>query len=106
MSATWEEASRCPRDGQFQGKVTSRKPVQGGGQLITLICPEDNCKYHEMGWIVQTRSDGSIPDVTPPDQREKFFPRTSMSSARKQMVHDALARQVELEQRPGHEVHG
>ena len=104
MSTTWEEASRCPRDGQYQGKVVNRKTIHGGGQLLTLQCPEDNCSFHEDGWIVQTRPDGTIPDKMDPRDRDKRFYKTSMSSARKQMVTDALARQVELEQRPGSEV--
>jgi hypothetical protein len=103
MVATWDEASRCPRDG-FTGKVMSRKGLGGGGQLVSLVCPGDNCEYHEQGWVVQVRPDNTIPDVTPVEQREKHYAPTSMSNQRRRMVLDALEEQAASEMRPGTEV--
>jgi len=103
MSTTWDQASKCPRDGAFTGKVTSRKAVKGG-QLVTLECPEDNCPYHLDGWIVQVRPDGTIPDAVVPSERERQFAPTSMSASRRRLVMDALDRQVELEMQKHGEV--
>jgi hypothetical protein len=105
MSSTWEEASKCPRDGAYTGKVINRRRIPEG-QLVTLECPEDNCPYHTDGWIVQLRPDGSIPDPTPAEQREKRFAPTSSSSTRKRLVLDALEEQIALEQKAGGEVRG
>jgi len=104
VSTSWDEASRCPRDGQYQGKVVKRAPQREGGQLITLECPETNCEYHTSGWIVQTRADGSIPDKIDPRTRERRFAPTPMAHARRRAVLDALEEQVASEQRAGSEV--
>jgi hypothetical protein len=106
VSATWEDASKCPRDGQFTGKVVSRKSLGRDGQLVTLECPEDNCPYHANGWIVQLRADGSIPDPVAAESRERRFLPTPSSSTRKRIVMDALEEQVALEQSKGGEVRG
>jgi hypothetical protein len=105
MATTWTEASLCPRDQAYTGKVVSRKPIKGGGgQLVTLECPETNCGYHSMGWIVQILPDGSIPDAVAPGSRDKQWIKSSMSATRAQQVRDMLAEQAELEQKPGAEV--
>jgi hypothetical protein len=104
MATTWDEASKCPRDGQFTGKVIQRRNLREGGQLITLECPEDNCEYSTTGWVVQTRPDGSIPDPIDPNTRDKNYAPTSMSHQRRRMVLDALEEQAAAEQRPGTEV--
>lgn len=103
MSASWDEASKCPRDGAYTGKVIQRKPVRGGGQLVTLVCPEDNCAYHDMGWIVQVRPDGTIPDAVAPSQREKQFISSPVAAQRKKAILNALEEQVAAEQRTGSE---
>jgi hypothetical protein len=105
MSSTWDEASKCPRDGGYTGIVVSRKPVRGGGQLVTLECPETNCEFNATGWIVQIRPDNTIPDKLDLSTRETQYKNT-MTETQKQTVRDALARQVELEQKPGYEVRG
>jgi hypothetical protein len=74
---TWDEASRCPRDGQYTGKVVSRKPMGLAGQLVTLECPEDNCPYHDIGWTVQVRRDGTIPEPTMDRPKEFVTGNTS-----------------------------
>jgi hypothetical protein len=103
MTTPWDEASRCPRDGAFTGKVTQRKPFEGG-QLVTLVCPEDNCEYHEMGWVVQLRPDGTIPDKLDVHNREKSFVLSPTAAQTKRRVLEALEEQAAAEQRPGTEV--
>jgi len=103
MSTTWEEASLCPRDGAFTGKVISQRNVKGEGTIYTLVCPESNCSFHDMGWIVQKRPDGTIPDPQTDRSRPRQFKNT-MTEAAKQQVRDALAQQVAAEQKPGYEI--
>jgi hypothetical protein len=106
VSTSWDEASACPNDG-LTGKVVFRKPiphVEGGGQMITLTCPNERCEYSTAGWIVQTRSDGSIPDKVDPTTRDKNFSKSRMSQTQEQQVRDLLALQAEAETRPGYEI--
>jgi hypothetical protein len=105
MSTTWEEASKCPRDGAYTGRVVNRKRVPEG-QLVTLVCPEDNCMYHEMGWVVTIRPDNTIPDKIDPRTRERQFPTMFMSNTRRDEVLAALERQNRTETTPGGEVRG
>jgi hypothetical protein len=108
MSTSWDEASACPADG-LTGKVTSRKQIprlEGGGQMITLSCPNERCEYNGLGWIVQTRADGSIPDKVDPTTRDKNFSKSRISWEEKQRMRDLVAMQVEAEQRPGYEIRG
>lgn len=102
MTTSWEEASQCPRD-QFTGKVTGRRPLPGGGQLVTLVCPGDNCEYADTGWLVQIRPDNTIPDKREADRTPKQFVNT-MTETAKQQIRDALAQQVESELKPGTEI--
>lgn len=99
MSTTWEEASSCPRDGAFTGQVVKRKATQEG-QLVTLICPEDNCSYHVDGWVVLIRHDGSIPDKIDPRTREKQFAPLNLRPERQEQVLADLERQIAQETRP------
>jgi hypothetical protein len=103
VSTAWEVANKCPRDGAFTGKVVNRKGAPGGGQLVTLECPETNCEYHDTGWVVQIRPDNTIPDKLDLSQREKQFKNT-LSQTAMQQVRDALAQQVANEMKPGYEV--
>ena len=99
MSTTWDEASKCPRDGAYTGIVKTRKTIPGQGQLVELQCPEDHCPFHETGWIVQVRPDGTIPDKA--EVREKQFPKTSSSETRRRAALDLLEEQVQRELRQG-----
>jgi len=108
VSISWDEASQCPRDG-LTGKVESRRRIpkgaaEVGGQLVTLTCPGTNCEYNGIGWTVQLRPDGTIPEPVERGQRERSFPVLPGSATRAQAVRDALAEQVELEQRGGGEI--
>lgn len=105
MTTSWDEASKCPRDGAYTGQVVMRKALKGGqGQLLTLICPETNCPYNKDGWIVQLMPDGTIPNPTPPEQRERIIPKMHFSRERQSRVLDELAAQAEQETRAGAEV--
>jgi hypothetical protein len=104
MTTSWADASLCPRDQAFTGKVTNRKRLPEGGQLVTLVCPENRCEYHEIGWAVQVRPDGTIPDKIDVNTREKNFVRSPMAATRAQAVRDALAEQALNEQQAGFEV--
>jgi hypothetical protein len=107
MSTTWEEASACPADGTT-GKIVGEVQVKRTGpfdppqgKLVTLECQQTRCSYHVMGWTVQVRPDGTVPDKVV--NREKQFPKAQLTEARKQMLRD-LAAQVAEEQKPGVEV--
>jgi hypothetical protein len=91
------------------GKETSRRPIKKGmaeigGTLVSLTCPREGCDYYEIGWTVQIRPDGTIPDKLEVGQREKQFASLPGGAARAQKVRDILAEQVELEQRGDGEV--
>jgi hypothetical protein len=81
-TATWEQASRCPGCGE-QGSEILSSPTRGGGQIKTLVCMNERCKYWEPAymvgqkgkgfrWIVQVDVDGTIPvrDAKGPKQFE------------------------------------
>jgi hypothetical protein len=104
MTTSWDEASRCPRGDGFTGKVESRKALPSGGQMVTLVCPGDNCEYHEMGWVVQIRPDNTIPDKLDVNTRERSFAPTAVSHQRRAQVMRALEEQAASEMKPGTEV--
>jgi hypothetical protein len=105
MPTTWDEANRCPED-QYTGIVQSRKSYKGGGQIVTLTCPQTRCQYYEDPWIVQVRPDNTVPDRIDPNERRKANPRPKINQAAAQQARDILAQQVLAEQRPGYEVQG
>jgi len=75
-----------------------------GGQLVTLTCPNERCEFHEVGWTVQVRPDGTIPDAVAPGEREKNFVSQPGARARGQRIRELLAEQVELELRGDGEI--
>jgi hypothetical protein len=102
MTATWDEASRCPRH-QLTGKEESRRPMKGGvqgGELITLTCPQDECEYKDVGWIVQVRPDGTIPDAATTHDKS-FDPLPGWRQERGRDTIQNLREEIELSQRPG-----
>jgi hypothetical protein len=103
VSSSWTEASKCPADGA-QGVKSGESRGNDGSRLITVICPENRCHYHEMGWIVQIRRDGSIPDPIDPKTREKNYPAVQADIQRSRRIRDNLERQLGVETKPGGEI--
>lgn len=110
MSATWEEASRCPIH-DLKGK--EGKPVNlprgtgaaPGSSLITLTCPQESCEYHDLGWTVQIRPDGTIPDPTL-DRDKSFHGMPGWQRERARDRVEDLREEMKRQQRPGAEVSG
>lgn len=68
--ATLEEASRCPRCEQ-PGDNTTEQKIDGGakGSVIrTYFCRNERCRWHNTSWIVQVKSDGTVPMRGPGDK--------------------------------------
>jgi len=106
MSSSWAEASKCPRDGS-QGAIASERAGTGqlrGSKLITLICPETRCGFHEDGWVVQIRPDNTIPDPQAPRTREKQFYFGANERIKARRIREQLDAQVERETQAGTEV--
>jgi len=103
MSTTWEEASACPDDGT-PGKVASRKPVPGGGQVVTVTCNQTRCQYHRDGWLVSIRPDNTIPDKIDPRTRENVMPALITTNTRRDQILAELEAQTRNEQKPGFEI--
>ena len=64
--ADWDTASRCP-DCNLPGKQVAEQIINNfDGKLITLSCGSKFCALangeSSVVWIVQVRSDGTIPD--------------------------------------------
>ena len=108
MTTTWDEASKCPRDGAFTGIVRERRRLEGSlSPIVTLVCPETNCPYNADPWIVQIRPDGTIPDAPSAEERRAARgPRMKTSETQAQKVRDMLAEQAANETKPGYEVRG
>lgn len=53
---TFEEAKRCPIC-SVPGQVLKRS-----GRMHTFICENDRCQKNGRTWVVEPRSDGSLPD--------------------------------------------
>jgi hypothetical protein len=103
MSASWEEARRCPGDGS-PGEVVSKTPAKRGSglppgtQFVTLQCKNNRCAYNETPYIVQIRPDGTIPDPTL--QRDKsFVPLTVFDRDKGKTVIENLQEELELQRR-------
>jgi hypothetical protein len=103
VSTTWDEASKCPED-ESTGKVVSRKQQGRAGQLVTLECQLTRCQYHDMGWVILVRPDGTIPDKVEPSQREKTDFDAVLYRQRRARYIEALERQASEETKPGAEV--
>jgi hypothetical protein len=102
MSTTWDEASRCPRH-ELTGIEQSSKPMKGGvqgGQLITLTCPQEECEYYDVGWIVQIRPDGTIPDAATSHDKS-FEAMPGWRAERGRDIVQNLQEELRLSQRPG-----
>jgi hypothetical protein len=78
VSTSFAEASKCPVDGTT-GREVSRTPAPKGSTRgsvnVVLECTQTRCRYHDVGWIITIRPDGTIPDPVSRDERETFFPK-------------------------------
>ena len=63
--ANWDDANRCPECNN-PGKVVGERTLGFDGTLITLSCGSKFCALENndvsVVWVVQRRTDGSIPD--------------------------------------------
>jgi hypothetical protein len=86
VSASLEEASRCPKCKE-QGAVSALVGGRRGSRVYTYTCQNDKCIWYNTGWVVQVNSDGTIPER--PTAGPKQYPKPSQFS-------DAMAkRQIE-----------
>jgi hypothetical protein len=58
-TASWEEASRCPKCNE-PGKDT-RQMGSVRGKAHILVCMNERCAWFNTSWVVQVRRDGTIP---------------------------------------------
>lgn len=100
MSASWEDARRCPSDGS-PGEIVNQQMAKRdsgappGTKLVTLICKNTRCEFHETPFVVGINPDGTIPDPT--TTREKQFPNLLEGNfTAKQRARDVVA-QLEAE---------
>jgi hypothetical protein len=105
-NTTFEEASKCPKCGEY-GEESSKKPTRDGRgrpiEVITLLCRNASCKWFGTGWFIQVNEDGSIPEAySGVRNSDKHYPKLSQESASK--IEDNILRQLELETKPGTEV--
>lgn len=110
--ASWDEARLCPKCKQ-PGKEINRMPDGAGGQVVVLECanPADQIwgPYMEgerqmpgERYVVQVRSDGTIPD--PEANPDKAFPAQANAVFGRdsdfEKVRDAMRAQQEQMSRP------
>lgn len=89
-TASWEEASRCPKCDNQGVKVAEIRLDRHQGKSITLECQHELCRWYKQRWIVQVKPDGSIP-VRNNQRGESAFPKLRESSELAQQARDALA---------------
>jgi len=66
MSATWEEARKCPKCNLSGEPRGGPKPsLRPGVKLINVFCTTETCRWFGTSWVVQINEDGSIPDAAP-----------------------------------------
>ena len=106
MSSTWAEASKCPRDGA-QGSIESERNGSGamrGSKMVTVICPNTRCSFHDVGWVVQIRPDNTIPDPQVVEQRPQQFRFGASERIKARAIRDQLESQVARETKAGTEI--
>ncbi len=59
--ATLEDAQRCYKCSQ-QGTKVKESPGPRGGKVYVFHCQNPVCPVFESGWLVQVKSDGTIPE--------------------------------------------
>jgi hypothetical protein len=102
MTASWDDASRCPRH-ELKGAEQSSRPMKHGeqrGTLVTLTCPQETCEYYDAGWVVQIRPDGTIPDARQSHDKS-FDPLPGWKRERGRDIVQDLREEIALSQIPG-----
>ena len=63
-TASWEEASRCPRCSQPGNDFKVARVTSGrmrGGVTHVLKCENERCKWYNTSWVVTVGPNGEIP---------------------------------------------
>jgi hypothetical protein len=97
---TFEEARRCPKCGE-PGSDVSQRPGRYGSVMHTIICRNGRCRWFDQpGWLIQVRSDGTIPES---DIHDKSFPKIP---DRTELVQADLEKLLELTRKKDGEIRG
>lgn len=55
---TFDETTYCPKCNE-KGTIVREEPHRGG-KIFNINCQNDKCMWFDTGWVVQTKSDGTI----------------------------------------------
>lgn len=91
-TASWEEASKCPRC-SLPGEQVSRHPWMSGrrrGMIHILACRNERCRWFNTNWTVQVDEKGEIPIRNAGPKEYEAFSPFAESLARRTLEQTAL----------------
>jgi hypothetical protein len=100
-TATWEEASRCPKCDQPGDDRKQTYNREKHATIHILYCVQKLCPWFDTAWFVQVNDDGSIPKEVAMHQ-PKQFPALSQEMITR--IEEATQAQLRAETQPGTEI--